>query len=110
MNLVALAIVIVSFVLIAAIWIGFVLYVKLSPKVRTELAMQARNDAVAREFEIEDIVKLKGGVENLDPKQRRRWDDHQTYLMAVERTKQERRRAAGPADPLGADAWRYQGE
>ena len=75
MNLVALAIVITSFVLVAAIWIGFVLYVKMSPKVRTELAKKAHDDAVAREFEIEDIVKLKG-VEGLDPAQRMRWENH----------------------------------
>ena len=102
MNLVALAIVIVSFVLIAAIWIGFVLYVKLSPKVRTELAMQARNDAVAREFEIEGIVKLKG-VENLDPAQRRRWDDHQAFLAAQARAQAGWTRSA---DAYAHDAWR----
>ena len=107
----ALAAVIAVPVIIAFIFIGVVIYIKESDSVRKELGRATHDDIVLRESqnEIDHVVDLVGGVANLTPAQRRRWEAHQAYLAAVERAKQERLRAAGPADARAADAWRNTG-
>jgi hypothetical protein len=111
MQVAALIAIIAVPVIIVIIFVCVVICLMQSDTVRKEVARAAYDDAVMREDEIEDVVKLKG-VEGLDAGQLRRWNEHQAYLAANARAEQERLRAAaarGPADPNAADAWRYTG-